>query len=59
MGAIVVSIFVTVVAIVGVVYFNYQDKKKPQNTGLPACLNLATVSFACADPMVEACKILR
>lgn len=30
MGAIVVSIFVTVVAIVGVVYFNYQDKKKPQ-----------------------------
>ena len=30
MGAIVVSIFVTVVAIVGVVYFNYQDKKKSQ-----------------------------
>ncbi len=30
MGAIVVSIFVTVVAIVGVVYFNYQDKKSSQ-----------------------------
>lgn len=28
MGAIVVSIFVSVVAIVGVVYFNIQDKKK-------------------------------
>lgn len=28
MGAIVVSVFVTVVAIVGGVYFNYQDKKK-------------------------------
>ena len=28
MGAIVVSVFVTVVAIIGVVYFNYQDKKE-------------------------------
>ena len=28
MGAIVVSVFVTVEAIVVVVYFNYQDKKK-------------------------------
>lgn len=28
MGAIVVSIFVTVVAIVGVIYFNHQDKKE-------------------------------
>ena len=26
MGAIVASVFVTVVAIVGVIYFNYQDK---------------------------------
>lgn len=30
MGAIVVSVFVTVVAIVGVVYFNHQDKKEAQ-----------------------------
>ena len=28
MGAIVVSAFVTIVAIVGVIYFNYQDKKE-------------------------------
>ena len=28
MGAIAVSIFVTVVAIVGFFYFNYQDKKE-------------------------------
>mgnify|MGYP000771232939 CR=1 FL=1 len=28
MGAIVVSVFVTVVAIVGVIYFNHQDKKE-------------------------------
>lgn len=28
MGAIVASVFVTVVAIVGVIYFNYQDKKE-------------------------------
>jgi hypothetical protein len=27
MGAIVASVFVTIVAIVGVIYFNYQDKK--------------------------------
>ena len=30
MGAIVVSAFVTIVAIVGVIYFNHQDKKKAQ-----------------------------
>jgi len=30
MGAIVVSAFVTIVAIVGVIYFNYQDKKEQQ-----------------------------
>ncbi len=28
MGAIVASAFVTIVAIVGVIYFNYQDKKE-------------------------------
>ena len=28
MGAIVVSAFVTIVAIVGVIYFNHQDKKE-------------------------------
>lgn len=28
MGAIAVSVFVTIVAIVGVIYFNYQDKKQ-------------------------------
>ena len=28
MGAIVASVFVTVVAIVGVIYFIYQDKKE-------------------------------
>lgn len=28
MGAIVVSAFVTIVAIVSVIYFNYQDKKE-------------------------------
>ena len=28
MGAIVASVFVTVVAIVGVIYLNYQDKKE-------------------------------
>lgn len=28
MGAIVASVFVTVVAIVGVIYFNYHDKKE-------------------------------
>lgn len=28
MGAIAVSIFVTVVAVVGVIYFNHQDKKE-------------------------------
>lgn len=28
MGAIVASVFVTIVAIVGVIYFNYQDKKQ-------------------------------
>ena len=27
MGAIVASVFVTIVAIVGVIYFNYQEKK--------------------------------
>ena len=27
MGAIVASVFVTIVAIVGVIYFNHQDKK--------------------------------
>lgn len=32
MGAIVVSAFVTIVAIVGVIYFNHQDKKKAQKT---------------------------
>ena len=31
MGAIVVSIFVSIVAIVGLVYFNHQDKKEAQN----------------------------
>lgn len=31
MGAIVVSIFVTVVAIVGVVYFNHIDKKEAKH----------------------------
>lgn len=30
MGAIVVSAFVTIVAIVGVIYFNHQDKKEQQ-----------------------------
>ena len=30
MGAIVVSVFVTIVAVVGVIYFNYQDKKEAQ-----------------------------
>lgn len=30
MGAIVVSVFVTVVAIVGVIYFNHQDKKEKE-----------------------------
>lgn len=30
MGAIVVSIFVSVVAIVGVIYFNHLDKKEQQ-----------------------------
>lgn len=30
MGAIVVSAFVTLVAITGVIYFNYQDKKEAQ-----------------------------
>ena len=30
MGAIVVSVVVTMVAIVGVVYFNHQDKKESQ-----------------------------
>lgn len=28
MGAIAVSIFVTMVAVIGVIYFNHQDKKK-------------------------------
>lgn len=28
MGAIAVSVFVTMVAIVGVIYFNHQDKKE-------------------------------
>lgn len=28
MGAIAVSVFVTIVAIVGLIYFNYQDKKE-------------------------------
>ncbi len=28
MGAIVVSVFVTVVAIIGVIYFNHQDRKE-------------------------------
>lgn len=28
MGAIAVSIFVTIVAVVGVIYFNHQDKKE-------------------------------
>lgn len=32
MGAIAVSIFVSIVAIVGLVYFNHQDKKEAQNT---------------------------
>lgn len=32
MGAIVVSAFVTIVAIVGVIYFNYQDKKEQQRS---------------------------
>lgn len=32
MGAIVVSIFVSVVAIVGVIYFNHQDKKEEHKT---------------------------
>ncbi len=32
MGAIVVSIFVSVVAIVGVIYFNHQDKKEAHKT---------------------------
>lgn len=31
MGAIVASVFVTIVAIVGVIYFNYQDKKQAKN----------------------------
>mgnify|MGYP000147766457 CR=1 FL=1 len=31
MGAIVASTFVTVVAIVGVIYFNHQDKKEKHN----------------------------
>lgn len=30
MGAIVASTFVTIVAIVGVIYFNHQDKKEAQ-----------------------------
>lgn len=30
MGAIIVSAFVTIVAIVGVIYFNYQNKKEEQ-----------------------------
>lgn len=31
MGAIAVSIFVTVVAVVGFIYFTYQDKKEALN----------------------------
>ena len=31
MGAIAVSIFVSVIAIVGVIYFNHQDKKGSKN----------------------------
>lgn len=30
MGAIVVSIFVSLIAIVGYIYFNHQDKKETQ-----------------------------
>lgn len=30
MGAIAVSIFVTIVAVIGVIYFNHQDKKEAQ-----------------------------
>lgn len=30
MGAIVVSISVTIVAIIGVIYFNYQDRKEKE-----------------------------
>lgn len=30
MGAIAVSVFVTIVAVIGVIYFNYQDKKAAQ-----------------------------
>lgn len=32
MGAIAVSIFVTMVAIIGVIYFNRQDKKEMHQT---------------------------
>ena len=32
MGAIAVSIFVTVVAVVGVIYFNRQDRKEMRQT---------------------------
>ena len=31
MGAIAVSIFVTVVAVVGLLYFHYQDKKEEKS----------------------------
>lgn len=31
MGAIAVSVFVSIVAIVGLIYFNRQDKKEAQN----------------------------
>ena len=30
MGAIIMSVLVSVIAIVGVIYFNHQDKKKAQ-----------------------------
>lgn len=34
MGVIIVSVFVSVIAIVGLLYFNYQDKKeKKRNKG--------------------------
>jgi len=32
MGAIVASVFVTIVAIVGLIYFNHQDKKETQKS---------------------------
>lgn len=49
MGAIVVSIFVTLVALIGVIYFKYQNRKSPASANKRNNYNIAAIFLTFAS----------